>query len=262
MKYYVVSDIHGFYTELITALENAGFFSETKPHKLIVCGDLLDRGEEANQLIEFMLKLMEEDKLIYILGNHEELFDQCLYDISKGGVYDIYNMQSHHYHNGTWQSMLQISGMSAADACKAPGELVRSVKRSDFYRKLLPVCIDYFETKNYIFTHGWIPCFSNGLRNFMQYKYDPDWRKAGRDAWYQARWYNGMNIACKHHVKEPNKTIVCGHYHTSFGHAYIDHRGKEYGDDADFSTFYADGIIALDAATVLSHTVNCIVIED
>ncbi|MBQ8726493.1 MAG: metallophosphoesterase [Clostridia bacterium] len=46
MKYYVVSDVHGFYDELIFALTEKGFFDEKSPHKLIICGDLLDRGEK------------------------------------------------------------------------------------------------------------------------------------------------------------------------------------------------------------------------
>ena len=66
MKYYVVSDIHGYYTCLEQALKEAGFFDEKEPHKLIVCGDLLDRGSEANRLIDFMLDLMDKDRLIVI----------------------------------------------------------------------------------------------------------------------------------------------------------------------------------------------------
>lgn len=45
MKYYVIADVHGFYTETVAALEEAGFFAETEPCKLIVCGDMLDRGK-------------------------------------------------------------------------------------------------------------------------------------------------------------------------------------------------------------------------
>ena len=39
MRYYVVADIHGFYSELIIALTEKGFFKDESPHKLIVCGD-------------------------------------------------------------------------------------------------------------------------------------------------------------------------------------------------------------------------------
>ena len=37
---------------------------------------------------------------------------------------------------------------------------------------------------------------------------------------------------------------------------------EELEDNPDFTPYYADGIIALDAATPASHKVNCIVIED
>ena len=61
---------------------------------------------------------------------------------------------------------------------------------------------------------------------------------------------------------EPNKTIVCGHYHSSFGHYYYGDCKAEFGKDADYSPFYAEGIIALDACTAYSGKVNCIVIDD
>ena len=38
MKYYVVADVHGFFDELKLALTEKGFFTDTEPHKLIVCG--------------------------------------------------------------------------------------------------------------------------------------------------------------------------------------------------------------------------------
>ena len=61
MRIYAVSDVHGNYTLLRKKLEERGFFNEKKPHKLLVNGDLLDRGPEANQLIDFMVDLMEKD---------------------------------------------------------------------------------------------------------------------------------------------------------------------------------------------------------
>ena len=60
MKYYVTADVHGFYSILHNALEEAGFFAETEQHKLIVLGDLFDRGMEAPELQEFILTLMEQ----------------------------------------------------------------------------------------------------------------------------------------------------------------------------------------------------------
>lgn len=262
MRYYVVSDVHGYYTYLKKALEEAGFFDDPAPHKLILCGDLLDRGPEANQLSDFMVELMEHDMLIFVYGNHEELFVQCLQEIARGGVYEIASGMSHHYTNGTWDTLLQISGMSETEAYIQPNELVRHVMRSPFYKRLLPICVDYYETPHYIFTHGWIPCFAESDRPDIRYEYDPDWRNAEVGSWYRARWCNGMEAACKYHITEPDKTVVCGHWHTSYGHACIQHHGTEWGNDADFSPFYADGIIAIDASAPNSQKVNCIIVDD
>ena len=59
-----------------------------------------------------------------------------------------------------------------------------------------------------------------------------------------------------------DKTIVCGHWHTSYGHAKYEGKGSEFEADADFSPFCASGIIALGACTAFSRTVNVITIED
>ena len=64
MKYYVVSDIHGFYKEMIESLKEKGFFDDKEPHKLIICGDLLDRGKEIDELVKFVLDLMKNDEVL------------------------------------------------------------------------------------------------------------------------------------------------------------------------------------------------------
>ena len=38
MRYYVVSDVHGFCSEMKEALRQKGYFDDPMPHKLIVCG--------------------------------------------------------------------------------------------------------------------------------------------------------------------------------------------------------------------------------
>lgn len=262
MKYYVVSDVHGYYTTLMRTLREAGFFDERGEHKLVLCGDLLDRGSEANQMVDFMLELRERNRLIYIRGNHEDLMEDCLRDLSRGGAFDIASGRSHHYHNMTWDTVLQLSGLCETEAYNRPIEAVCRVKQSRFYKKLLPTCIDYYETPNYIFTHGWIPCRIDGYRPNLRYSYDPNWRDAGEEAWRRARWLCGIDLACRHKVLERGKTIVCGHWNASYGHANIEHRGSERGHDADHSPFSANGILAIDAHTALSARMNCVVISD
>ena len=62
MRFYVVADVHGFYSELQAALTEKGFYEAKEPHKLVVCGDLLDRGVEALKLQEFILELLKKDE--------------------------------------------------------------------------------------------------------------------------------------------------------------------------------------------------------
>ena len=70
---------------------------------------------------------------------------------------------------------------------------------------------------------------------------------------------NGIDAA---QTADENKTIVCGHWHTSYGHSKYEHKGTEFGEDADFSPYYGPGIIAIDACTAFSGKSNCLVIED
>lgn len=77
--------------------------------------------------------------------------------------------------------------------------------------------------------------------------------------WEAARWYNGMDAARSVTV---DKTVVCGHRTASYGHCMYERKGSEFGEDADFSPYYADDIIAIDACTAVSGKMNCIVIED
>jgi len=40
-KFFVFSDVHGFYKELMKALDDKGFDMENPNHYIISCGDLL-----------------------------------------------------------------------------------------------------------------------------------------------------------------------------------------------------------------------------
>ncbi len=89
--------------------------------------------------------------------------------------------------------------------------------------------------------------------------YRDDWRDASPSSWQDARWINGID-AVKSCPAE--KTVLCGHWHCSYGHAKYEHRGSPFGPDADFSPYRAPGVIALDACTAFSGRVNVVILED
>lgn len=258
MKYYTVADPHGFLTEMKAALAEAGYFDDTGEKRLVVLGDALDRGKEAVAMTEFLLSEHDAGRLIYVLGNHEELLVSAMTELAAYG--EIKNLS--HLTNGTWDTLIQLSGLDCYEAESDPELLVTLVRQSDFYKTLLSVCVDYHETKRYVFCHGYIPTKASFEGGNAEFTYDPDWRNADLAAKRRSRWVNGMDMCVKYGIKEKGKTVVCGHWHCSYGHAVIDGKGEEYGKNAIRTPYYADGIIALDATTAASRTVNCIVLDD
>lgn len=67
MATYVISDIHGCYDEFMRMLELIKF---SPSDKLIIVGDMVDRGPDSIKLVEFVMKQSNIDS---ILGNHEDM---------------------------------------------------------------------------------------------------------------------------------------------------------------------------------------------
>jgi len=209
MKNYVVADIHGFYDQLVNSLNEVGFFNDTTG-RLIVCGDILDRGKQAKETVDFLLKLHKEGRLIYIAGNHEDLFMECLHQIVSSGIESVSSELSVHYRNKTFDTLLQLSDMTAEDAWLYPKRLVARVMDSDFYKYLLPEAIDYYETEKYVFCHGWIPVIVKGTFPVGPYVYNPWWREATVEQWRMSRWLNGMDMACNKEILEYAALLIFG----------------------------------------------------
>lgn len=266
MKYFVTSDIHGFYTPFISALNEAGFDENDDNSTLIICGDLLDRGGEAVAVQDYVSRLLKKDKVILIKGNHESLIKAMQRELSSASPFDDRVVNFHHITNGTLDTAIQLTGCH--DILDNPRAAAIKLSNTSFFKEVLPSMKDYLETPNYIFIHGWIPCMTNdGYRDYWTKerwcKYMPGWRDAPDYKWETARWLNGIDACCKDGVREPDKTIVCGHWHASYGHYKYGNAKCEFDTDkADFAPFYGDGIIAIDACTAISGKVNCIVIED
>ena len=144
---------------------------------------------------------------------------------------------------------LKLGRKKISPECDAVHDLIKP-----FYKKM----VDYFETENYVFVHGWVP-YSKASE--IQ---ETDWRKGD---WSQARWENG--IEQNHYGYNPtNKTVVCGHYHCSYGWSHIAQKYKEFPQkrlkdfELSFQPYYEEGIIAIDACTAYSGKVNVVVLED
>lgn len=255
-----MADVHGFYDIMDEALTEKGYYADKAPHKIIMCGDLFDRGKQSKKVEQFVLDRLDRDEIILIRGNHEDLlesFVERLPTLDEVGI-----RFSSDYTNGTVGTVRQITGATITKMLLHPKTVAEQMKRSDVFTKILPAMRNYYETEKHIFVHGWIPSIAYGIGGRGQlFNYMPGWRNAEVIDWAFARWFNGM-LAAHQGVSEQGKTIVCGHWNASFGHTHYGNSPREFGEGADHSPYYADGIIALDACTVGSQKVNCIVIED
>jgi len=249
MKYYITADVHGFYTEFHKALDTAGYFADPEPHRLIILGDVFDRGQEAAEMQRFILSLLEQDAVILVRGNHEDLFEEMIM-IDKGLPV------RHHKSNGTYGTALQLTGYDPITAQIQHWDFAAAARETPYYQQIIPAAVDWYETAHYVFVHGWIPCIRERGGSFS---HRSDWREATPEEWRWARWVNGMDAA---QTCAEEKTILCGHWHCSYGHAQYEGKGSEFGPDADFSPYYGPGVIALDACTAHSGKINILTLED
>ena len=239
-KYFVVADVHSFYDEMISVLAEKGYDMEDPDHVFVSLGDLFDRGPAPLECLRYVNSI-PEDRKILIRGNHEDLLQDCL---ARECFFERDAM------NGTEDTVYKLAGERADSLMMRNPRLLFAVVRDDPALKgYFAGLRDYAEVGEYLFVHGWLPSRKNAPEH-----------DALRGDWREARWFNGME-KWRQGARPDGKTVLCGHYHTSWGHSVLEKQGTEYGEKADFSPFIAEGIIAIDACTAYSHKMNCIVLE-
>lgn len=253
---FCLADVHGFYDEMMSTLDSNGFDINNNDHIIVHCGDLLDRGSKPLECLQFINSIPNNRKIL-IRGNHEDLLEELFH---RG-----YWMM-HDVHNGTDKTVCDIANMYGPfDREKIYAAIMKCSENKELQQYLDSV-VDYAEIGDYIFVHGWIPTTHNN--GIPIYKYEIDsWREGN---WEKARWLNGMKKWSQGYTLE-NKTIVCGHYHTSWGHTFLHNFGVEWDDEyyidssddvrAHFEPFIDKGIIALDQCVAYSGIMNCYKIE-
>lgn len=248
MKYFVLSDIHGFFKEFMDALIKAGYDKNDKNHCLVILGDLLDRGREPLACLEFINSIPPERKIL-IRGNHEDLMDEML----TRGEY-----LSHDIHNGTFRTVVDLF-----KSVEVPS-IFCQMQRYEPWIKYKESLVDYAEVGKYIFVHGWIPTWRENRSAKTRIVLGKDfWTPS---AWREARWTNGME-AWHDGARIPDKTIVCGHCHCSWGWSNIRQKRKEFPQKnsntfaESFEPFIDDGIIAIDSCVAYTGFINCVVLE-
>lgn len=261
---YAVSDIHGDYMALLQGLKNAGYNESDNDNLLISLGDAFDRGYESREVYKFLHRLQEKGKAIILKGNHTNFF----IDYLSGNSLSTFN----YLNNGTNTTFASFLGEDSSNPFLE--WFFRKVNNTNAYptgadflewlviarekiNKEFPSLLEemknlpyYYETKNYIFTHGAIDTLS------------PDWRKPHVSLrnlldWDALAFDDGSFFGKEIH--NTDKTVVIGH----FGTRHLRKMYKLGADNDDSILTREDGkVIAIDATTILSHKVNVLVIKD
>lgn len=238
-RLFVVSDIHGHYTLMKKALDDAGFDENNDNHVFVSCGDLFDRGVENRKVYDFVRRLKRK---VLICGNHDERLLAIMSE-KRVQVSDLYN--------GT---DITVEEFFETDSIGSYGQITFPAygKMAGILRRFISSMLDFCETEHYVFVHGWIPIEIEGKTPQLL----KNWRKADAEAWHSARFlvwqqlYGTLAMLTE-------KTIVCGHRPARFGHMFDLSRAP------DVSTiFYGDGMIAIDAGTVRSGRVSVLVLDE
>lgn len=235
-KIFAISDIHGHATLMKEALDNAGFDKNNEEHFLVVLGDLFDRGSENRAVWEYLRGVKNK---VITRGNHEDILERSLV---SGVVNEL------QFVNGTASTLLEffrnysggkyLNALSGVE-CDLRDRLIRHINAT----------WDYFETENYIFTHGFLPVSDEGSLDAYEYANGEEWHRARWDRWPYR--YGKFGIP-------KDKTLVVGHTPTGYYAAQF----EEGRSTSDCSIFYGDKLIAIDGATVNSGRVNVLVVED
>ena len=221
---FVVSDIHGHCDALRAALVRAGFDPECDKHLLVVMGDLFDRGRQNREVLEYLSGIKNK---IILMGNHEDILLRAL----ASGVVGALQEQ-----NGTVRTIYDFfPDYSGAAYLPIDTEEARATRR--MLTDLINSMWRYFESRRYIFTHGWLPVEEDG-------SILADFRYASAEVWRGAHWYRWHHLYGISRIPE-EKTLVVGHTPVIYYARGFDPNRPSGSTEP----FYGDRMIAIDACT-------------
>ena len=273
MKYFIVSDTHSFYSELMQTLNDVGFDFNNPEHIFVLCGDLFDRGKESKEILEWVKSLPKERRVL-IRGNHEYL----LRDLLKKDFPDSWD-----FSNGTVRTCCDLTGYDIYDVYYSTyskffdtgynvwNQVRKDMKKYDLVKWIFSdEWVNYYEINDLILVHSFIPLKDNSdvptppyVLYGHNYSYRKDWRRASLRSWEDATWGCPYILYMAHLFDEEikkGKTLVCGHWHTNDFHDAF--RGLDEEPEESYEVFHKGNLIALDGCIALTHQCNILVVNE
>lgn len=225
MSTYVISDLHGCFSEFRTMLEKIQF---SEYDEMYIAGDVCDRGREPIPLLRF---IMEHDNMHLIFGNHDEWLAKYTGDLIKGK-----KRHSHMYFMGldfgTW--IHYNGGLVTMDQfldCDYPVcyDIQKYLEDPEYYKELT------VGGKKYLIVHA-------GLGSWTKYGVHVSEVPTMELLWSHI----GINDN-----PYPDVTMIVGHMPTFL-----------YGKEYDGKILHGRNILHIDCGCVFGRALGCIRLED
>lgn len=309
MKFFVMSDIHGDYLAMMQAIRESGYDKKNPDHQIVVIGDYFGRAttdKGAYGIWKYLTSKTHKNKPICLKGNHEESFVSKIFkrgyitglDEANGETATV--LSFFRYIKGAdkkeYNELMQpvraylkehpIVTTSVVTTSEESSdndylkEMVCAVNLLGEGKKLVKWCDSlpyYFETKNYVFTHGWLPYRVNRDTNNlsdpgeMVYKYK-ELDKYSDAQWHRWTWVktpDNYDEHCWHFPEGWKKWIVVGHWHAFAFGPRANFFNSDYWmksdikpEDYNYVVDEEHKVIFCDHCTAYGHKINMLVIED
>lgn len=190
MQYFVISDIHGMYTEFEQLLQEWPENSQ-----LVILGDLMDRGPDSLKVVQKVMALQSQygERVIFLKGNHEILFLNFLEgNEEREGVF---------LRNGGLETLCTFYPQLDADEITMCTQFIKENFKQEL--DFLHNGLVYYQTGQLLFTHAG---FDTALEN---------WQDTTESSF----------IWVREHYKQPNTSgyiNIFGHTPTHFIHESYD----------------------------------------
>lgn len=286
MKYYVISDLHGFLKPFTDKLNEMGYDKANPNHTLVVLGDVFDRGDDVWRIYNYLTAL-SQDRLVLVKGNHEYLLMELLdkkypeyHDFTNGTVHTVCRMaaqcddcreEDDLYHEIMWGYQVDSCDDEFLQLWQKTCE---AAKQTEIYKWLKSEnWTDYFETKKCVMVHSFVPMIPKVPRGYDAllnavydgytewFEPDKNWRNAAPLAWSIACWGNPI-VWMKAGMFTDTKILVCGHYATAYIREYLAARFDEKLDRDDNSIYEGYGLVAIDGMVAATGTANVYLVEE
>lgn len=169
MKYFIIANVYSHYNLMISALRDAGFDENNTNHTLVSLGNLLNKGNDPVQCLNYVNSL---ERKILIRGYEEDLIERTIWNEQ---------ITFNEYLNGVSSTLSIIAGSPEIDFYNIDNYVCLS--------KYLDSLVNYKETSHYVFLNNWIPC--NALKVYSDgekmYTNIDDWRNCNSTDWIIAR---------------------------------------------------------------------------